>query len=303
MKEAKAFDAFLQRRFNWSAVAPEILEDSEWGPTVVSGDQSATGDVHVGQNAAGKTVEKVGGDADHEARVAAAFGGLELGETEQLATAARQSRLRRMEGLESEQTDGADSEERIVASLDERSAAASTLSTATAGSASSPQVGFQDAYLQMGGHVDDIPTSPSAGGSLPPPGELNTSWESPTAAEFRIRSASLFDLIVHLPDLHVLFQLSLLCSHACMFALLLFLRTRRQEKILQRPRQNALRQTKLLPRRQQRATSKPISGPRPRQVLKASLTLTRMIQATRADAGRTGSSIISAWILLTRAHC
>lgn len=191
VKEATAFDTFLQRRFNWSAVAPEILEDSEWGPTVVDGGHNATSDVRIGQNADGKAVEKVGGDADHEARVAAAFGGLELGGTEQLATAARQSRLLRMEALESEQGQGAEQSD----GGDESCAAASPLSTATDSSVSSPQAGFENAYLQMGGHVDDIPTSPPPGGSLPPPEELNTSWESPTAAEFRIRSASLSDLI------------------------------------------------------------------------------------------------------------
>ena len=54
----------------------------------------------------------------------------------------------------------------------------------------------------MGGRVEDIPTSPQPHGVLPPPEELNTSWESPTAAEFRIRSASLTNLPKSGLDVH-----------------------------------------------------------------------------------------------------
>ena len=109
VKEAKSFDSFLQRRFNWSAVAPGILEDSEWGPTVVEQEEDA--DAEAAARASGLRGEraggKVGGDADHEARVAAAFGGLELGANTQLATAARQSRVERL-AMAQEDEDEAD---------------------------------------------------------------------------------------------------------------------------------------------------------------------------------------------------
>ena len=147
-------------------------------------------------------VEKVGGDADHEARVAAAFGGLELGGSDHLAAAARQSRLLRMTDMDTDEgqgeladSGGVESMEGTVASHGEASDAAPTSSTATAGTVSSQHDGFEDAYLQMGGRVEDIPTSPSSndGAGLPSTEGLNTSWESPTAAEFRIRRASLSD--------------------------------------------------------------------------------------------------------------
>ena len=155
VKEAAAFDAFLQRRFNWSAVAPNILEDSEWGPTVVDSRLDHTANEFASaasQHAAGAAVEKVGGDADHEARVAAAFGGLELGATEQLAAAARQSRAMRMAALDSEErqgrrqteSGGVDSVCGTVTSLGERS------EIATPSSVSGQHVGFEDAYLLRG---------------------------------------------------------------------------------------------------------------------------------------------------------
>lgn len=215
MKQAVVFDAFLKKRFNWSALAPEILEHSEWGPTVVhsSVDPDADGlESSASQQAGGMAVEKVGGDADHEARVAAAFGGLELGGTEQLAAAARQSRLARIASMELERgqgqgrADGSDG--------DSLGGTATTLGEGT-DALTSPSTrdgiarhdGFEDAFLQMGGRAEDIPTSPlDTDGGLPPTEGLNTSWESPTAAEFRIRRTGLSNLIGFLSSLSLLTQ-------------------------------------------------------------------------------------------------
>ncbi len=67
-----------------------MLEDSEWGPTVVHSTQPQ-------QQTRGTSESSVRteGDADHEARVSAAFGGLELSADAPLAEAANDSAARR----------------------------------------------------------------------------------------------------------------------------------------------------------------------------------------------------------------
>ena len=77
---AREFDSFLQRKFNWSAVnhnGIHLESGSEWGPTVV--EETSEGSIVGGAGVAAAAAGKMAGDADHEARVSAAFGGLELG--------------------------------------------------------------------------------------------------------------------------------------------------------------------------------------------------------------------------------
>ena len=69
-----------------------MLEDSEWGPTVVHNTQPQQQ-----TRGASEGSVRTEGDADHEARVSAAFGSLELSADAPLAEAANDSAARRRE--------------------------------------------------------------------------------------------------------------------------------------------------------------------------------------------------------------